>query len=206
MRCLHVIDSFDAPASARALSRLLPAAADISLVPTTHDVLALSPGPLDGLVRPHARRVTVVSGGLEAPATILGGGYDLVHLLDRRPARMLATLLTSRASAVIAYSAPALDGGPGWSPVDAAERALVAACDLVLRAPTRIGKGSVDATLYRTVCMELARLTVAPDDHAGAGHDREGADLHFIAREWAAALQGACRGAAGVARHEVAHA
>jgi hypothetical protein len=197
MRCLHVIDALDHQAPVRALLHLLQAAAaDSPGGWIAHDVLALSRGPLEAVVRTHVRRLNLLSGGLEAAAAVFSC-YDIVHVLDRRAARRLAPILTGGTAAIFVYSAPALDAAAndGKLAAEATDLAVLACCDLVVHAPVSDRAPDLDANLvHRSVCLDLARLVpvdaLAPTEVLSTGG---GSALLFIAREWAATLSGVTR-------------
>jgi hypothetical protein len=199
MHCLHVLDSLDARGPVRALMHLLRLAALESAIDETlavHDVLALAGGALEGEVRLHARRVTIAATGLEITAAVLTRDYDIVHALEPRSARRLAPLITSAAPASFIYSGPALaDGPPLVSGTEPASRALLAASDLVVMGPERGVAPPLGAPLvHRSVCLDLARLTAPDFGDADAGPiDVDAPELHFIVREWAAAIGGVTR-------------
>jgi hypothetical protein len=200
MHCLHVLDTLDERGPVRALMYLLRLAALESAIDETlavHDVLALAGGALEAEVRLHARRVTIAATGLEITAAVLTRDYDIVHALDPRSARRLAPLITSAAAASFIYSGPALSGQgrPLVSGSEAAHRALLAASDLVVLGPERGAAPAVGAPLvHRSVCLDLARLTEPDLGDPDAGPiDIDAPELHFIVREWAAAIGGVTR-------------
>jgi hypothetical protein len=198
MRCLHLLDGFDERGPVRALMHMLRLAAlesAVDEIPVAHDVLALSGGPLESELRGHARRVTTPASGLELTAALLTGDYDVVQALDRRIARRLAPILTSGTPAAFVYSSPALERSSraASARVDPAERAILAACDLAFLPPTSGAAPKLTASLaHRSVCLDLARLGEPPALAADGGPalDIEDAELRFIVREWAAALNG----------------
>jgi hypothetical protein len=193
MRCLHVLDALDDRGAVRALVQLLRLAALESAAdptPVAHDVLTIAGGALEADVRAHARRVTTAATGLDLTAAVLTGDYDVVHALDRRLARRLAPLLTSRTAAAFIYSAPAIERA-AHGRVDTSERAILAACDLVVLPPDGSSAPGLSAAMvHRAVCLDLARLAepapLAAD--GGPAFDLSLSELRFVVREWAAAL------------------
>jgi hypothetical protein len=211
MRCLHVLDALDDRAPVRALAHLLRRTAFESaaeLLPGVHDVIVPSGGALDESIRESARRVSVATSGLELTAAVLTGDYDVVHALDRRIARRLAPLLTSATSAAFVYSAPALTSPTRGSAFDTAERAILAACDLVVLPPAAAASAGLTASItHRSVHLDLARLAepgqLAAD--GGPAFALDASELRFIAREWAATLGSAHRRLTHSTREESAH-
>lgn len=212
MRCLHVLDALDARGPVRALAHLLRLAAlesALDVSPMTHDVLALAGGPLEDEIRDHARRLTVAGSGLELTTAILTRDYEVVHALDERIARRLAPLVTSAAAAAFVYSRPALDRT--WRPdpraLEPAQRAILAASDLVVLPPDGCAAADLSASLaHRSVRLDLWRLAAPPPtDGAGAPVDPDGPELTFIVREWAAVIGAAGRVAPDDAHVETLH-
>jgi hypothetical protein len=201
MHCLHVLDALDERGPVRALLHLLRLAALESALDETlavHDVLAMAGGALEAEIRAYARRVTIAATGLEITAAVLTRDYDIVHALEARSARRLAPLITSAASAAFIYSGPALAGRtrPLTTGHEPAHRALLAASDLVVMAPESCASPALGASLvHRSVCLDLARL--AEPQPTDPGHlrpiDIDAPELHFIVREWAAAIGGVGR-------------
>jgi hypothetical protein len=211
MRCLHVLDALDDRAPVRALMHLLRLAALESaadLLPVAHDVLTPAGGALDETIRSCARRVIVASSGLELTAAVLTGDYDVVHALDRRIARRLAPLLTSATSAAFVFSAPAMTHPSRGPAIDTAERAILAACDLVVLPPAAAAISAMTASIaHRSVHLELARLTEPAQTAADGGPAflLDASELRFIAREWSATLGAAHRRLSHAAREETLH-
>jgi hypothetical protein len=99
-------------------------------------------------------------------------------------------------SAVLAYSAPALERGPYAAAfTEAAERAILAASDVVFIPPTGSAMEEMaPPLLHRSVCLDLARLTTpGPTTEDPVLSDIEASEAPFIVREWTAALIGAQR-------------
>ena len=201
MHCLHVLDALDERGPVRALLHLLRLAALESALDETlavHDVLAMAGGALEGEIRAHSRRVTIAASGLDITAAVLTRDYDIVHALEARSARRLAPLITSAASAAFIYSGPALAGNARQflTGTEPAHRALLAASDLVVMAPESCASPALGASIvHRSVCLDLARLAApGPDFDSFVPVDVDAPELHFIVREWAAAIGGVGRG------------